>query len=70
MGSLVNVNRAISIVGYWIFDYKYEKELCLTKEPLYLVCSPSAGVEKVATFELVFFVVKYMWKKNIIIGYT
>ena len=27
MESLVNVNHAISVVGYWIFDYNYEKAL-------------------------------------------
>ena len=32
MDSLVNVNHAISIVGYWIFDSNYKKELCLTQE--------------------------------------
>ena len=29
--SLVNVNRAIIIVGYWIFDSNYKKALCLTQ---------------------------------------
>ena len=29
--SLGNVNRAISIVGYWIFDSNYKKSLCLTQ---------------------------------------
>ena len=29
MDSLGNVNRAISIVGHWIFDSNYEKSLCL-----------------------------------------
>ena len=31
MGSLVNVNHAISAVGYWIFYSKYEIALCLTQ---------------------------------------
>ena len=31
MDSLGNVNHAISIVGHWIFDPKYEKALCLTQ---------------------------------------
>ena len=31
MDSLGNVNRAISIVGYWIFDSKYKKALFLTQ---------------------------------------
>ena len=29
MDSLGNVNHAISVVGYWIFDSNYEKALCL-----------------------------------------
>ena len=32
MDTLANVNCAISIVGYWIFDSNYEKALCLEKE--------------------------------------
>ena len=39
--SLVNVNRAISIVGNWIFDSIYKKALCLIHESLGLICSPS-----------------------------
>ena len=39
--SPVNVNHAISIVGHWIFDSNYEKAMCLTKESLDLICSPS-----------------------------
>ena len=31
MESLENVNRDISIVGYWIFDSNYKKALFLTK---------------------------------------
>ena len=31
MDSLVNVNHAISIVGYWIFDSNYDKALFLNK---------------------------------------
>ena len=34
MESLGNVNCAISIVGRWIFDSNYNKELCLTQESL------------------------------------
>ena len=41
MESLVNANRAISILGYWIFDSNYEKALCLTQGLLDIVCSPS-----------------------------
>ena len=32
MEPLENVNHAISIIGHWIFDYNYEKAICLTKE--------------------------------------
>ena len=31
MGSLVNVNRDISILGYCIFESGYDKSLCLTR---------------------------------------
>ena len=31
MGTLGNANHDIIIVGYWIFDSKYEKALCLEK---------------------------------------
>ena len=31
MESLVNVNHAISIVGYWIIESNYKKSLCLTQ---------------------------------------
>ena len=50
MESLGNVNHAISIVGHWIFDSNYNKRLCFTQEFLDIICSPSIGEEKVATF--------------------
>ena len=31
MESLGNVNHDISIVGYWIFESKYKKAICLTQ---------------------------------------
>ena len=37
MDTLGNVNHAISIVGYWIFDSNYEKSLCQTGESLDLI---------------------------------
>ena len=43
MNTLGNINHAISIVGYWIFDSNYEKALYLTRESLDLICSPSVG---------------------------
>ena len=48
MDSLGNVNHAISVVGYWIFDSNYNKALCLTQESLDKICSPSIGKELVA----------------------
>ena len=32
MDYLGNVNHAISVVGYWIFDSNYKKELVLNRE--------------------------------------
>ena len=61
MDSLVNVNHAISILGYWIFDSNYKKALCLTQEFLDIICSPSIGKELVATFQYVFYAVRYSW---------
>ena len=43
MDSLENVNHAISVVGYWIFDSNEEKDLCLKQESLDIICSPSIG---------------------------
>ena len=61
MESLGNVNHAISVVGYWIFDSNYKKALCLTQELLDIICSPSIGEELVATFQSVFYAVRYIW---------
>ena len=61
MDSIRNVNHAIIIVGYWIFDSNYEQALCLTRESLDSICSTSVGEEQVVKFETVFFAVRYMW---------
>ena len=61
MDSLGNVNHAISIVGYWIFDSNYNKSLCLKQESLDLICSPSVVEEQVATFISVFYAIGYIW---------
>ena len=61
MDALVIVNHAISILGYWIFDSNYDKELCLTRESLYLICSSSVGEKQVVNFETLFSSVIYMW---------
>ena len=43
MGSLGNVNHAISVVGCWIFDSNYKKTLVLNREPLAMICAPYVG---------------------------
>ena len=43
MDTQVNVNHSISILGFWIFDFKYEKSFLLTRESLDLICYPSIG---------------------------
>ena len=60
MDSLGNVNHVISILGYWIFDSNYEKELCLPQQSLDVMCSPSIVEEQVATFQSVFYAVRYI----------
>ena len=54
MDSLGNVNCAISVVGYWIFDSNYEKSLVLNMASLDMICAPSVGEEQAAEFEKVF----------------
>ena len=56
---LGNMNHDISIVQYWIFDSNYNKALCLTQELLDIMCSPPIGKEQVATFQFVFYDVRY-----------
>ena len=69
MVTLVNVNHAISIVRSCIFGSNYEKALCLKRESLDLICSPSVGEQKVTIFETVFYAVRCMWALgNIKIG--
>ena len=58
--SLGNVNNAISVVGYWIFDSNYEKALVLDRELLDMICDPSIGEEQVAKFETVFTAARYI----------
>ena len=60
--TLVNVNRTISIVCYWIFESSYEKAMFLTKKSMDLVCYPSVGEKQVAKLETVFYAVRYMWE--------
>ena len=60
MYTLGNVNHDISILRYCIFDYNYEKSLCLTMVHGNLVWSPSVGEEQVAKFETVFCAVRFI----------
>ena len=57
---LGNVNHAISVVGYWIFDSNYEKPLFLNMASLDMFCATSVGEEQAAKFELVFTAVRYI----------
>ena len=61
MDSLGNVSHAIIIVGNCIFDSKYKKSLRLTQECLNVIFYPSIGKELVATFQYVFYAVRYRW---------
>ena len=60
MDSLGNVNYAISVVGYWIFDSNYKKSLVLNRASLEIICSPSVGEEQASKFETVFASVRYI----------
>ena len=39
MDTVGNVNHAVIIVGYWIFESNYRKALPLTTESLNVICS-------------------------------
>ena len=60
MDSLGNVNHAISVVGYWIFDSNYKKSLVLNRESLGMICDPYVDEEQAAKFETVFSAVGYI----------
>ena len=60
MYSLCNVNHAISVDGYWIFDSKYEKTHVLKGESLDMISAPSVGEEQVSQFETIFIAVRYI----------
>ena len=60
MNSVGNLNCDISIVGYWIFDSNYERALVLNRELLDIICALYFGKEEVATFERVFYDVRYI----------
>ena len=57
---LGNVNHAISVVGYWIFESNYKKSLVLNRESLDMICDPSVGEEEVTEFETVFTSARYI----------
>ena len=57
---LCNVNHAISVVGYWIFDSNYDRALVLNKEYLYMIFALSVCEKEVAAFETVFCAVRYI----------
>ena len=60
MDYLINMNHAVSVVGYWIFDSNYEKALVLNRESLDMICAPSVGEEQVAEFKTLFTSVRYI----------
>ena len=63
MDSIGNVNHAISVVGYWIFDSKYERALVLIKASFDMICAPSVGEEQNAIFERVYHAVRYIFNE-------
>ena len=58
MDYLDNVNHAIIVVGYWIFESKYERAIVLNRELLDMICAPYVGEELVAAFETYFCAVR------------
>ena len=60
MDDLGNVNRAISVVGYWIFDSNYKKALVRNIESLDMICAQYVGEEEAAEFEKLFSSVRYI----------
>ena len=54
MDYMVNVNHAISVVGYCILDSNYDKSLLINRELLDTIFAVSVGEELVDTFEKVF----------------
>ena len=55
------MNHAISVVGNWIFDSNYEKELFLNRASLNMICALSVGEEQDAIFETVFTSVRHIY---------
>ena len=68
MESVGKFNHEVSIVGYWIFDFKYKNSFLLTLYSLSLIFPPSVGEVILDLFESVFHAVRYInniWKLNI-----
>ena len=63
MDSLGHVNHAISVVGNWIFDSNYEIALVLNRASLDMICDPSIGEEQAASFEKVYYAVRFISKE-------
>ena len=61
MNYLGNLNHAIIVVGYWIFDSNHKKTLVLNSELLDMIFAPSVGEEQVAVFETEFTAVVYLF---------
>ena len=55
---LGNVNHAISVVQYWIFESNYKISLLLNRESMDMICAPSVGEEQVTVFETLFSIVR------------
>ena len=54
MDYLGNVNHAISVIRYYIFDSNNKISLVLNIESFDLICALSVGKEQVAEFETLF----------------
>ena len=49
--------------GSWIFDSNYERALVFNKESLDMICAPSIGEEQAASFEKVYYAVRFILKE-------
>ena len=60
MDLLGNMNHAISVFRYWIFDSNYKKALVLNRESLDMICAPSVDEEQAAKFQASSAAVRYI----------
>ena len=60
MYSLGDLNHAISVVGYCIFDSNYEKALVVNRASLDIICARTVGEKQFSKFETVFTAVRYI----------